>query len=239
MVVNILVIEDDLELLRILELNLQDEGYAVWTAWDGLAGLQNARDKQPDLVMLDVDLPGLDGLTVCRRIREFANMPILMMSGHAISEDEIVDGLNAGADEYMVKPMPDLILKARVQALLRRTRMDQMAGTNTLNEFDDGYLAVNITTRRVMVGGQDTRLTPTEFKLLSMFVRNPDHVLTFQQLLEEVWGVEYKTEHHYPRIYVSHLRRKIEPNPQTPVYIQSEYGVGYRFIGRSQSFPRV
>lgn len=234
MAVSILIVEDDLELLRILELNLQDEGYTVWTASDGLTGLQSAKDKQPDLVMLDVDLPGLDGLTVCLRIREFANMPILMMSGHAISEDEIVKGLNVGADEYMVKPMPDLILKARVQALLRRTRMEPVQA-NTLNEFDDGYLSVNITTRRVMVDGQEIRLTPTEFKLLSMLIRNPDHVLTFQQLLEEVWGVEYKTEHHYPRIYVSHLRRKIEPNPQTPVYIQSEYGVGYRFIGKSQS----
>jgi len=143
----------------------------------------------------------------------------------------MAEGLNQGADEYLIKPLRNLEFHARVKALLRRAQMSDDSQPQTAIYSDD-YLTVDVDNRRVCVGGEEIRLTPTEFKLLATFVRNKGQVLTFQQLLEQVWGYEYNSEHHYPRIYVSHLRRKIEPDPKNPTYIQNEYGVGYRFTGK-------
>ncbi len=224
----ILIVDDDRDLLHLLEMNLQQNGYNVFVAATGEAGLQLFETHKPDLVMLDIALPEIDGLEICRRIRQMSNIPILMMTGHAVSEAEIAHGLNLGADEYMVKPLGNLELQARVRALLRRAGFDA-TGKQPL-AYEDHYLSVNLRARRVRVGGGEVQLTPTEFKLLATFVTHPDEVLTFGQLLQQVWGEEYWTEHHYPRIYVSHLRRKIEPEPSNPVYIVNEYGVGYRFI---------
>jgi two-component system KDP operon response regulator KdpE len=185
--------------------------------------------------VLDVALPLMDGMTVCERIRALSDVPILIMTATAISEEEIAEGLNIGADEYMLKPLRHLEFHARVKALLRRAHVaeDDDDLEQRPNRYKDEYLSVDIMARRVLVGGHEIRLTPTEFKLLATFVRHPDDVLTFQQLLEQVWGFEYTREHHYPRIYVSHLRRKIEPDIKNPTYIQNEYGIGYRFTGRS------
>ncbi len=230
MTASILIVEDDKDLLRLLEIDLRQHGYQVTTTTDGLDGLQKFQQLKPDLVMLDIALPQMDGLEICHRIRQISNVPILMMTGHAVSEPEIAYGLNLGADEYMVKPLGNMELQARVRALLRRAGFDT-TGKQTLI-YEDDYLSVNLSSRRVFVGGSDVQLTPTEFKLLATFITHPDEVLTFQKILEQVWGEEYKTEHHYPRIYVSHLRRKIEPNPQSPTYIHNEYGIGYRFIHR-------
>jgi len=230
--VKVLIIEDDREMNRLLQLDLERNGYEATIATNGLDGLRMFHELRPNLVVLDVALPMMDGLTVCQRIRELSNVPILMMTAHAVSEEEIAKGLNLGADEYMIKPIRNIEFHARVKALLRRAQNTDSEGEQPITYADD-YLTVDVDARRVWVAGQEIRLTPTEFKLLSTFVRHRGQVLTFQQLLEQVWGFEYQTEHHYPRIYVSHLRRKIEPDPAAPTYIQNEYGVGYRFTGKS------
>ncbi len=230
--VKVLIIEDDREMNRLLQLDLERNGYEATIATNGLDGLRMFHELRPNLVVLDVALPMMDGLTVCQRIRELSNVPILMMTAHAVSEEEIAKGLNLGADEYMIKPIRNIEFHARVKALLRRAQNTDSEGEQPITYADD-YLTVDIDARRVWVAGQEIRLTPTEFKLLSTFVRHRGQVLTFQQLLEQVWGFEYQTEHHYPRIYVSHLRRKIEPDPAAPTYIQNEYGVGYRFTGKT------
>ncbi len=226
----VLIIEDDEEMLRLLAMDLKTHGYQVVTATDGLSGLRLFHEQQPALVVLDIALPVMDGWTVCQRIREQSDVPILMMTAHAVSEEEIAAGLELGADEYMLKPLRNLEFHARVKALLRRAGLGQQATSGPMR-YQDDYLSVDLKTRRVSVGGKEIRLTPTEFKLLAMFIEHPDEVLTFQELLEHVWGPEYSSEHHYPRIYVSHLRRKIEPDVKNPTYIQNEYGVGYRFVG--------
>jgi DNA-binding response OmpR family regulator len=230
--VKVLIIEDDREMNRLLQLDLERNGYEATIATNGLDGLRMFHELRPNLVVLDVALPMMDGLTVCQRIRELSNVPILMMTAHAVSEEEIAKGLNLGADEYMIKPIRNIEFHARVKALLRRAQQSDPEGEQPITYADD-YLTVDVDARRVWVAGQEIRLTPTEFKLLSTFVRHRGQVLTFQQLLEQVWGFEYQTEHHYPRIYVSHLRRKIEPDPAAPTYIQNEYGVGYRFTGKT------
>lgn len=231
----ILIIEDDRELSRIMQLDLERSGYKTFIAENGVHGLRLFRDENPDAVILDVALPLIDGLTVCQRIREQSDVPILMMTAHAVSEDEIVAGLNIGADEYMIKPLRSHEFQARLRALLRRSQVNQQQSEPTITSYEDGYLSVNVPLRRVSVNGNELRLTPTEFKLLATFVQHPGEVLTFQQLLERVWGFEYNNEHHYPRIYVSHLRRKIEPDAAQPTYIHNEYGVGYRFVQRANS----
>ncbi len=226
----VLIIEDDEEMLRLLTIDLKTHGYQVITATDGLSGLRLFHEHQPALVVLDIALPVMDGWTVCQRIREQSDVPILMMTAHAVSEEEIVAGLELGADEYMLKPLRNLEFHARVKALLRRAGLAQQTTSGSMRYRDD-YLSIDLKTRRVSVNGKEIRLTPTEFKLLAMFIEHPDEVLTFQEILEHVWGPEYSSEHHYPRIYVSHLRRKIEPDVKNPTYIQNEYGVGYRFVG--------
>lgn len=226
----VLIIEDDKEMSRLLQLDLKRSGYEATTANNGLDGLRLFHESRPDLVVLDIALPQMDGWTVCQRIRELSEVPILMMTAHAVSEEEIAEGLNLGADEFMLKPLRNIEFHARIKALLRRAK----ASDSTKNQpvvYHDEYLSVDLASRRVYAGGTELRLTPTEFKLLETFIRNSGQVLTFQQLLEQVWGFEYTSEHHYPRIYVSHLRRKIEPDAKNPTYIQNEYGVGYRFTG--------
>ncbi len=227
----ILIVEDDESMARILQINLADTGYEVTVAHDGKSGLQRFEDIKPDVVMLDVQLPDMNGLDLCRRLRHQSNVPILMMSATAINEEDIAEGLDIGADEYMLKPLGDIELTARLKALLRRTRMEE-AAKRAILRYEDDYMSIEITSRRVHINNKEVRLTPTEFNLLTLFIQNDGVVLSFGEILEKVWGPEYETEHHYPRIYVSHLRRKIEPDYKNPTYIHNEYGVGYRFISR-------
>lgn len=226
----ILVVEDDKDLSRTIQIELRGQGFEVEAANDGLDGLRLFHAHKPDLVILDIMLPSMDGRTVCQRIREISDVPILMMTATAIREEDIVNGLNIGADEFMIKPLRMAEFIARVKALLRRSKLSEDE-TDLPTGYQDEHLIVDVPMRRVLVEGVDLRLTPTEFKLLAMLVQHPGEVITFQQLLEQVWGYEYNRENHYPRIYVSHLRRKIEPDAKNPTYIQSEYGVGYRFVG--------
>lgn len=235
MITRILIIEDDQEMARLLELDLQRSGYQVSVARNGLEGLRLFHGLRPHLVLLDVGLPLMDGMTVCQRIRDLSNVPILMMTASAVSEADIAEGLNLGADEFMRKPLRGIEFHARIKALLRRARLLEAEPPDLPPSYYDDYLQVDVGAHRVFTGGAEVRLTPTEFKLLATFIKNRGQVLTFQQLLEQVWGPEYISEHHYPRIYVSHLRRKIEPDVKTPTYIQNEYGVGYRFVGQQST----
>ncbi len=231
----ILIVEDDKDFLRLLQLDLKQNGYSVVTAENGADGLRMYQESKPKLVILDIALPQMNGLEVCEQIRQSSNVPILMITGHALSEEEIVEGLEAGADDYLTKPLRKMELQARVKALLRRAEFENPPPTTF--GYVDQYLSVDLKTRRVQTAGKEVRLTPTEYKLLVAFIKRPGEVLSFEALLEEVWGAAYINEHHYPRIYVSHLRRKIEPDPQNPVYIQNEYGIGYRFVGNTASAP--
>ncbi|GAB1421839.1 response regulator transcription factor [Anaerolineales bacterium] len=226
----ILIIEDDKDLCRILRLQLQHHGYEIAEARDGLEGFLTFQQWNPDVVMLDIALPKMDGWTVCQRIRAQSDAPILMMTAHAVTEQDIARGLDMGADEYMLKPLGKIELHSRIKALLRRAKYSSFE-ENEVTQYQDNYLSVDVPLRQVVIDGNMTKLTPTEFKLLETFIRHPGKVLSFERLLEEVWGVEYRDEHHYPRIYVSHLRRKIEPDIKNPTYIQNEYGIGYRFVG--------
>jgi two-component system, OmpR family, KDP operon response regulator KdpE len=231
MTARVLIVEDDKEVSRLLQLDLKRNGYEVVAANNGLEGLRVFHTAKPDLVVLDVALPLMDGRMVCQRIRELSDVPILMMTAHAVTEEDIARGLDMGADEFLLKPLRTLEFQARVRALLRRNKPIEQ-DKPLIMAYKDEYLNIDLNTRRVNINDEELRLTPTEFKLLAMFIQHPGEVLTFQQLLEHVWGFEYTREHHYPRIYVSHLRHKIEPDAKNPTYIQNEYGIGYRFIKR-------
>ncbi len=233
MAMQILVIEDDKEMARLLQLDLQRNGYEALTASNGLEGLRLFHDTRPDLVVLDINMPLMDGITVCQRIRELSDVPIVLMTANMVSEEDIASALDMGADEFLLKPIRQVEFMARVKALLRRARPVDLDHEDAIKNYADEYLSVDLDTRRVRVGGQEIRLTPTEFRLLATFIQRRGQVLTFQQLLEQVWGFEYTSEHHYPRIYVSHLRRKIEPDLKAPTYIHNEYGIGYRFVGQA------
>jgi len=224
----ILIIDDDRELARVVQLSLEREGYQTVIATNGLEGLQEAYRVQPDLVILDIMMPGMDGWEVCRRLVEMSNVPILMLTAKG-TEADIVKGLQIGADDYLVKPFSVAELIARVQALLRR------AGPRSQMDKPDiysiGNLTIDLSRRLVMRGGEVVDLTPTEFKLLECFVTHRDRVLPHRYLLTEVWGPEYSGETNYLKLYVSYLRKKIEEDPANPILIITEWGVGYRFCG--------
>lgn len=221
----ILVIDDDADLAKIVQINLEREGYETVIAFSGVEGLQKAYSSQPDLVILDIMMPGMDGWTTCRRLREISDVPIIMLTARGM-ESDIVKGLKLGADDYIVKPFGTKELLARIHALLRRT------DTSTVKRppiYSDGELTVDFVKRMVVVRGEQVDLTPTEFKLLSTFVQNEGRVLPHRFLLTQVWGPEYADEVNYLKLYVRYLRQKIEEDPSNPNCILTEWGVGYRF----------
>ncbi len=226
MTTKVLIVDDELAIRDALGRKLRREGFSVTLAGSGLEGLRAFHIERPDLVILDIVMPEMDGLTVCQRIREVAETPIMMLSAQAITEEHIVQGLNAGADEYLVKPIRLNEFVARVQALLRRS---QMTSSEAETGYNDGYLSVDLQRRHVHVSGQKIHLTPTEFKLLVVLLENAGRVVPQRELLEQVWGPEYVDDVYYPRVYISQLRRKIEPDPANPIYILTEHRVGYRF----------
>ena len=228
----VLIVDDEAAIRDALGRKLQREGFSVTLAGNGLEGLRAFHSERPDLVVLDIVMPSMDGLTVCQRIREVAETPIMMLSAQAITESDIVEGLNAGADEYLVKPVRLNEFVARVRALLRRA---QRAATEEETGYNDGYLSVDLQRRHVYVNGQKVHLTPTEFKLLTVLLENAGRVVPQRELLEQVWGPEYVDDVYYPRVYISQLRRKIEPDPSNPTYILTEHRVGYRFEKQSSS----
>ena len=223
----ILVVDDEQAIRDALGRKLRREGFDVVLSGDGAEGLRAFHSEHPDLVVLDIIMAGgMDGLTVCRRIRELADTPVMMLSAQAVTEDDIIEGLSAGADEYLIKPVRLNEFVARVKALLRRA---QISSSDIEYSYDDGYLNVDLHRRHVYVDERKVHLTPTEFKLLAVLMENAGRVVSQRDLLEHVWGREYIDDVYYPRVYISQLRRKIEPDPANPVYILTEHRVGYRF----------
>jgi two-component system KDP operon response regulator KdpE len=227
----ILVVDDEPAQLRLTEQVLAGKGYEVIKAGSGQEAVRLYYERKPDLVLLDVMMPEIDGWQTCRLLREISDVPIIMLTGKRCEEDDIVRGLEYGADEYLVKPVGNRELLARVRAALRRA--ESASGRNDRKKvlFSDDYLTVNVAERKVTVNGQKLKLTPREFRLLALLVENPDRVLPHRQILEKVWGWEYINDVDYVRIYISHLRQKIEPEPSRPRYILTEPGVGYYFHG--------
>jgi DNA-binding response OmpR family regulator len=220
---SVLVVDDDIRILRLMRRVLEREGYRVLTVADGEAALNAFDEEVPDLVLLDLLMPGMDGYTVCRRIREFSQVPIVMVTAKDSEEDK-VDGLEAGADDYITKPFALVELIARVKAMLRRSRLwDERPQP----AFHSGDLTIDFARRRVTLGGQEVNLTATEYKLLSYLVRNAGRVLTPNQILEKVWGEEYTDESHVLRVTMSRLRQKLGDNPRKPRFIATKVGIGY------------
>jgi two-component system KDP operon response regulator KdpE len=225
----ILVVDDEAAQLRLADAVLAHQGYEVLKANGGKEALRLVFEHKPDLVLLDVVMPDLDGWQTCRRIRDVSDVPIIMLTGQRYSEEDIVRGLDHGADEYLLKPLGNRELVARVQAALRRAEKPSNHKDNHKTAFHDDYLNVDIAEHRVAVNGQRVKLTPREFSLLAMLVEHSDRVLTHHKILEHVWGWEYINDVDYVRIYVAHLRQKLEPDPSQPKYILTEPGAGYSF----------
>ncbi len=229
MVKKILVVDDDAALVRLFDQILTGKGYEMLKASNGQEALRLFFAHKPDLVLLDIVMPVMDGWQTCSRIRDLSDVPIIMLTGQQKNEDDIVRGLDYGADDYLLKPVGSKELLARVRAILRRAELPPAPDVEKRVTYSDDYLAVDIAERKVMVNGKRVKLTPIEFRLLALLVENAGRILTHQQLLEKVWGWEYADDLDYVRIYISHLRRKIEPESTKPRYILTEPRVGYCF----------
>ena len=224
----ILVIDDDQDLRQMLKAQLERKDYQVVLAASGREGLQKAYQVRPDLIILDIMMPGMDGWEVCRRLRELSGVPIIMLTARNMKGD-VVKGLEAGADDYLTKPFSAAELNARIQAVLRRSSTPDGKNSSRSSFYSNGHLSVDFERRIVRVRGQRVDLTPTEFKLLSCLIRNEGRVLPHRYLLTEVWGPEYADDLDYVKLYIRYLRLKIEDNPSDPTYILTEWGIGYRF----------
>ena len=225
----VLVIDDDEALVRLIDQVLTQQGYKVLKASNGQEALRLLFDQKPALVLLDVVMPRMDGWQTLDRIRDVSDIPIIMLTGRRRAEDDIVRGLDCGADDYLLKPMGNRELVARVRAALRRAELSPSADAKREITYSDGFLTVDIAERKVIVNGERVKLTPREFRLFALLVENAGRILTHKQVLEKVWGWEYTDDLDYVRIYISHLRQKLEPDPALPRYIITEPGVGYYF----------
>jgi two-component system, OmpR family, KDP operon response regulator KdpE len=220
----VLVVDDDPLMVRLVRTHLDRAGYRVLAAARGQEALDVAATERPDLVVLDLMLPDLDGYEVCRQIRESSLVPVVMLTARGEQTDTL-RGFEVGADDYLTKPFSPAELLARVQAVLRRSR--QGAAPETPPVVRCGDLAVDLLRRRVTVRGEAVRLTPTEFRLLERLALHAGKVLSHTELLTQVWGPEYRDDRDYLWAYVRHLRRKLEADPEHPALILSEPGVGY------------
>jgi DNA-binding response OmpR family regulator len=225
--ISILLVDDDPQLIRLVRANLEPVGYRVLAALDARSALELVDREMPDMIILDIMLPEIDGYEVCRRIREFSTTPIIMLTAKVEDVDK-VRGLKLGADDYLTKPFSVQELLARVEAVLRRTKFSEE--DKTLPTFTCGDISVDFVQRRVIVRGQDVPMTLTEYKLLSQLVSNAGRVMLHRELLARVWGTEYQDELEYLRAYIRHLRQKIEEDPHRPRYILSKPGMGYMFV---------
>jgi two-component system KDP operon response regulator KdpE len=224
------VIDDDPEMVELVRLIFEREGAEVFAAQDGREGICQFGMCRPDLILLDVMMPALDGWETCRLFRGFTDVPIIFLTV-LNRELDVIRGFDCGASDYVTKPFKRSILVARARAALRSATSRPRPSRQAM--FEDGYLEIDVEGRRVWVGGKPVRLTATEFRLLSYLVENAGQVLTYGQILERVWGGGCLESVGYVHVYVSHLRRKIEWDPSHPAYILTERGVGYRFAARS------
>ncbi|SEF14825.1 response regulator [Streptomyces sp. Ag109_O5-10] len=224
----VLVVEDDPQLVRALVINMQARQYGVDAAPDGATALRLAAARQPDVVMLDLGLPDMDGVDVIKALRGWTRVPILVLSARQAS-DEKVAALDAGADDYITKPFSMDELLARLRAAVRRTEETPLAPRTTRVETAD--FTVDLLAKKAVRAGHDVRLTPTEWHLLEILVTNPGRLVTQKHLLREVWGVTRSNKTNYLRVYMAQLRRKLEADPSNPRYLITEPGMGYRFEG--------
>jgi two-component system KDP operon response regulator KdpE len=227
----ILVVDDEPRMIQFIRMNLELEGYRVLQASNGLEALDKVRDELPDLVILDVMMPDLDGFETLRLFRETSDVPVIMLTVKA-EEDDVVRGLRLGADDYVTKPFSPRELSSRVQALLRRAELPAPI-EKTAIEIDD-RLTIDLARREVIVEGERIQLRPTEYRLLYHLVSNAGWVVPHETLLQKVWGYEYRDETHYLRLYITYLRQKIEKDSSDPQYILTERGIGYRFVDYQQ-----
>jgi len=221
----ILVVDDEPQLRRAMKATLADLGYSVIEAKSGEEALQSIRQEAPDLVLLDLNMPGIGGLETCRAIRETSDVPIIILSVRN-AEREKVQALDAGADDYVTKPFGIQELLARIRAAIRRVPASVESGPQ---RFADGELEIDFDARRVTLNGRSVRLTPKEFDLLRFLVSHPDKPIPHRKLLQTVWGPDYGDEVEYLRVFINQLRKKIEPVPSKPKYLLTEPWVGYRF----------
>ena len=229
----LLIIEDDKTLARGLAISLELLNYDVRVAANGFVGLQLVTEWEPALVLLDVMMPGMDGWEVCRRLRELKDIPIIMLTARGMRQD-VIKGLNCGADDYVRKPFDMQELELRIKALLRRSQPDRIASVDV---FDDGRLLIDLERRSVVRGGQPVHLTPTEFRLLACLVRHLGRVVSHEELMRAVWGLRYADETANLGVYIRYLREKLEETPNSPQYICTEWGIGYRFAAPAKSDP--
>jgi len=221
----ILVVDDEIEILRALQRSLTAHGYEVFTAGSGEEALEAIARHRPDLMLLDLGLPGMSGLEVCKRVRAESNLPIIVLSVKDAERDK-VQALDLGADDYVPKPFGIDEVLARIRVALRHAAQVQ---SGTEPSFTAGPLKVDFAQRLVQVNGQEVKLTPTEYDLLKALIKNRGKIMTRHMLLSQVWGSGYGTESHYLHVYIGQLRRKIEPDPAHPRFILTISGVGYRF----------
>ncbi|MDY7040673.1 MAG: response regulator transcription factor [Chloroflexota bacterium] len=227
----ILIVDDDAALVKVLSLSLEREGFEVIAALGGAEALRRAYESRPDLVVLDIMMPRMDGWATCRRLREISDMPIIMLTAKG-DETDIVRGLDLGADDYITKPCSSEELKARIRALLRRSQTTDRNDWQVA--YDDGWLKIDLSRQQVTVNGEPVDLTPTEFRLLACLIQRNGQVVPHKQLLTEVWGPEYSDQVSYLSVYIRYLRQKIEQNPSQPAYILTKWGMGYRFAGAEE-----
>jgi len=224
---SVLLVDDDPQLVRLVRANLESVKYGVLIAMDAASALDILGRETPDVIILDIMLPGIDGYELCQRIREFTSTPIIMLTAKVEDTDK-VRGLKLGADDYLTKPFNVQELLARIEAVLRRTGLSE--DVSTPPAVTCGDISVDFVQRRVTVHGNEVALTLTEYKLLSQLVSNAGRVMLHRELLTRVWGPEYQDELDYLRAYIRHLRQKLEEDPHKPKYILSRPGMGYIFV---------
>ena len=223
----ILVVDDEERMVRFIRLNLEHDGFQVSEAYNGTQAIERLRDTLPELILLDVMLPDIDGFEVLQLVREISDVPVIMLTAKGEEEDR-VRGLELGADDYVTKPFSPRELVSRVRAVLRRTEAVR-GGVHGPIQVDE-RLKIDFDRREIWVEDKLVKLRPTEYRLLYHLVQNAGWVMTHDQLLAKVWGYEYRDEPHYVRLYVNYLRQKLEADPSKPAYILTERGVGYRFV---------
>jgi DNA-binding response OmpR family regulator len=220
----ILVVDDEPHVVKLLRANLESSGYHILTATDGEQAVSTVERDMPDLVLLDLMLPKMDGYAACQRIREFSTVPIIMLTARSAQID-LVHGFEVGADDYLTKPFSITELLMRVQAVLRRSKWPEEILSR--QHFQTGPIEIDYAQHRVSTGGQEVKLTPTEYRLLVYLATNVNRVITHRELLRAVWGPEYGEETEYLRVYIRYLRQKLEPTPSEPRYILTQPGAGY------------
>lgn len=223
----VLIVDDELRMRRFIRMNLELEGYQVIEAENGIQALDRVRQFTPDLVIMDVMMPELDGFETLKMLREISTVPVILLTVRS-DEEDITRGLGLGADDYITKPFSPRVLTSRVGAVLRRAQWPAPP-PRTVLKIDD-RLSIDFNRHQVIVNGERIDLRPTEYRLLNHLIQNAGWVVPHDTLLAKVWGYEYRDETHYLRLYINYLRKKIEEDPANPKYILTERGVGYRFV---------